>query len=152
MPKTWRPIPSTQSVGPTRCRCHGCGYRTRFGGECCARGCRLCGLGAAFCGVPRTKASAGVGYGGGGAVPDRPRGRLQVASATQNQALSALLFLYREMLNIDLPWLNGIVRSKRPVRLPVVHSESVPGQAHSPKFLHHLSLPSDTPSGHAIAS
>ena len=50
--------------------------------------------------------------------------RLQVASATQNQALSALLFLYREVLGIDLPWLNGIVRSKRPVRLPVVLSRA----------------------------
>jgi integron integrase len=46
------------------------------------------------------------------------RGR--VAASTQNQALSALLFLYREVLEIDLPWLDDIVRAKRPPRLPVV--------------------------------
>jgi integron integrase len=44
----------------------------------------------------------------------------QVAASTQNQALSALLFLYKEVLEVDLPWLDGIVRAKRPVRLPVV--------------------------------
>jgi len=44
----------------------------------------------------------------------------RVAAATQNQALSALLFLYREVLNIDLPWLDKIVRAKQPQRLPVV--------------------------------
>jgi len=44
----------------------------------------------------------------------------QVAAATQNQALSALLFLYRQVLGVELPWLNGIERAKRPQRLPVV--------------------------------
>jgi integron integrase len=44
----------------------------------------------------------------------------QVAASTQNQALSALLFLYKEVLEVDLPWLDAIVRAKRPVRLPVV--------------------------------
>lgn len=43
-----------------------------------------------------------------------------VAAATQNQALSALLFLYREVLGVDLPWLENVVRAKRPARLPVV--------------------------------
>jgi integron integrase len=43
-----------------------------------------------------------------------------VAASTQNQALSGLLFLYRDVLEIDLPWLDGIVRAKRPKRLPVV--------------------------------
>lgn len=43
-----------------------------------------------------------------------------VAAATQNQALSALLFLYREVLGIDLPWLDNVTRAKRPQRLPVV--------------------------------
>ena len=43
-----------------------------------------------------------------------------VSSSTQNQALSALLFLYREVLEIQLPWLDGIQRSKRPKRMPVV--------------------------------
>ena len=44
----------------------------------------------------------------------------RVAASTQNQALSALLFLYRDVLQVDLPWLDGIVRAKRPARLPVV--------------------------------
>ncbi|MDP7062448.1 MAG: integron integrase [Planctomycetota bacterium] len=43
-----------------------------------------------------------------------------VGASTQNQALAALLFLYKELLDKDLPWLNGIVRAKRPRRLPVV--------------------------------
>jgi integron integrase len=43
-----------------------------------------------------------------------------VAAATQNQALSALLFLYKEALGADLPWLDGLVRAKRPERMPVV--------------------------------
>ena len=46
--------------------------------------------------------------------------RGDVAASTQNQALSALLFLYREVLETDLPWLNEVVRAKRPARLPVV--------------------------------
>jgi integron integrase len=44
----------------------------------------------------------------------------EVAAATQNQALSALLFLYQEVLEIKLPWMDGIERAKRPVRVPVV--------------------------------
>ena len=43
-----------------------------------------------------------------------------VAAATQNQALSALLFLYKEVLGVDLPWLNDVTRAKRPQRMPVV--------------------------------
>ncbi len=43
-----------------------------------------------------------------------------VAASTQNQALSALLLLYGQVLGIDLPWMKGIVRAKRPVRVPVV--------------------------------
>lgn len=43
-----------------------------------------------------------------------------VAAATQNQALSALLFLYKEVLGIDLPWLDNVTRAKRPQRMPVV--------------------------------
>jgi integron integrase len=40
--------------------------------------------------------------------------------STQNQALSALVFLYREVLDHDLPWLDGFQRSKKPVRIPTV--------------------------------
>ena len=47
-----------------------------------------------------------------------------VAASTQNQALSALLFLYRAVLGIELPWLDGIVHAKRPQRLPVVLTET----------------------------
>jgi integron integrase len=43
-----------------------------------------------------------------------------VAASTQNQALSALLFLYRDVLDQDLPWLDDVVRAKRPARIPVV--------------------------------
>ncbi len=45
-----------------------------------------------------------------------------VAAATQNQALSALLFLYRNVLEMELPWMEDVVRAKRPRRLPVVLS------------------------------
>ena len=43
-----------------------------------------------------------------------------VAASTQNQALAAVLFLYREVLALDLPWLTDVARAKRPRRLPVV--------------------------------
>jgi len=43
-----------------------------------------------------------------------------VAASTQNQALSALLFLYREVLERDFGWLDDVVRAKKPKRLPVV--------------------------------
>ena len=43
-----------------------------------------------------------------------------VAASTQNQALSALLFLYKEVLGHELAWLDGLQRAKRPPRLPTV--------------------------------
>ncbi len=48
----------------------------------------------------------------------------RVSASTQNQALAALLFLYREVLGKELPWMDGVVRAKRPVRVPVVLSEN----------------------------
>ena len=48
--------------------------------------------------------------------------RQQVSASTQNQALSALLFLYREVLGINLPWMENVVRAKGSRRLPVVLS------------------------------
>jgi integron integrase len=45
-----------------------------------------------------------------------------VAAATQNQALSALLFLYKEVLLQPLPWLDELERARRPARLPTVLS------------------------------
>jgi len=44
----------------------------------------------------------------------------RVAASTQNQALSALLFLYKQVLNQEIGWLEGAERAKRPARLPVV--------------------------------
>ena len=46
--------------------------------------------------------------------------RDRVSASTQNQALAALLFLYEEVLRLRLPWLDDLVRAKRPVHLPVV--------------------------------
>ena len=48
--------------------------------------------------------------------------RDHVAPSTQNQALAAILFLYRQVLAIDLPWLENIVRAAKPKHLPVVLS------------------------------
>ena len=48
----------------------------------------------------------------------------RVAAATQNQALAALLFLYRHVLGQDLPWLDDLIRAPRPQHLPVVLSRS----------------------------
>ncbi|MFC3606737.1 integron integrase [Stutzerimonas tarimensis] len=45
-----------------------------------------------------------------------------VSASTQNQALAALLFLYKQVLGVQLPWLDDVVRAKRPDRLPVVLS------------------------------
>ena len=46
----------------------------------------------------------------------------KVAASTQNQALSALLFLYRVVLGIELPWLDNMVRAKQSQRVPTVLS------------------------------
>ena len=50
--------------------------------------------------------------------------RRDMAAATQNQALSAILFLYKHVLGEELPWLAGLVRAQRPVRMPVVLSRA----------------------------
>ena len=44
----------------------------------------------------------------------------KVSAATQNQAMQAVLFLYRHVLEIELPWLNNVTRANAPKRLPVV--------------------------------
>jgi integron integrase len=44
----------------------------------------------------------------------------KVSASTQNQAQSAILFLYKEVLRDELPWLDGVERAKKPIRLPVV--------------------------------
>ncbi len=43
-----------------------------------------------------------------------------VSASTQNQALHAILFLYRDVLHVDLPWLDGVIRAKASKRLPSV--------------------------------
>jgi integron integrase len=47
-----------------------------------------------------------------------------VSASTQNQALNALLFLYREVLDDPVEWVEGVVRARRPERLPVVLTRS----------------------------
>jgi integron integrase len=46
-----------------------------------------------------------------------------VSASTQSQALSAILFLYKEVLGITLPWMDGVVRAKQPRHVPVVLSQ-----------------------------
>lgn len=47
-----------------------------------------------------------------------------VSASTQGQALAAILFLYKEVLGQELPWLTDVMRARKPVRLPVVLSRS----------------------------
>jgi integron integrase len=47
---------------------------------------------------------------------------LHVAASTQNQALAALLFLYRDVFGLQVPWLDCLARARKPKRLPVVLS------------------------------
>ena len=44
----------------------------------------------------------------------------QVSASTQNQAKSAILYLYKQVLGIELPWLDEVAQARRPRRLPVV--------------------------------
>lgn len=46
-----------------------------------------------------------------------------VSASTQNQALNAILFLYRDVLRITLPWLDQVQRAKKPQHLPVVFTK-----------------------------
>jgi integrase len=58
----------------------------------------------------------------------------RVAASTQNQALAALLFLYDKVLDLRLPWLDSLVRARRPEHRPVVLSagevEALLGEMH----------------------
>jgi integron integrase len=64
----------------------------------------------------------------GGAAVERFLSNLairdRIAPSTQNQALSALLFLYRKVLALELPWMENVVRARRQPRLPVVLSRA----------------------------
>lgn len=57
-----------------------------------------------------------------------------VSPSTQNQALAALLFLYKQVLGIDLPWLDGITRARERKHLPTVMT-----QAETAALLRHVS-------------
>lgn len=59
-----------------------------------------------------------------------------VAASTQNQALSALLFLYKEVLHQGIPWLEDVIRAKKPKKLPVVLTRD-----EVKRLLHHLEEP-----------
>lgn len=48
----------------------------------------------------------------------------QVSASTQNQAKAAILYLYKQVLGMDLPWLDDVVQAKTPRRLPVVLTPS----------------------------
>ncbi len=48
-----------------------------------------------------------------------------VSASTQNQAFSALLFLYREVLEREFGWLDDVVRAKRPKRIPAVFTHAL---------------------------
>jgi site-specific recombinase XerD len=48
----------------------------------------------------------------------------RVASSTQNQAFSAILFMYKEVLKIELPWLKDVTRAKRSEKIPLVFSKN----------------------------
>jgi integron integrase len=63
----------------------------------------------------------------------------RVSASTQNQALNAILFLYRHVLRVDVDWVEGITPARRPPRLPVVLSRAeirtVLGQLHGTSWL-----------------
>jgi len=52
----------------------------------------------------------------------------EVAASTQNQALSAILFLYQQVLGIELEWLDDVVRAKKPENIPVVLTQTEVGE------------------------
>jgi integron integrase len=62
-----------------------------------------------------------------------------VSASTQNQALCALLFLYKQVLGVELGWVDGVTRAKRPERVPVVLTRQevarVLGQMHGRDWL-----------------
>src|SRR5215467_7530847 len=49
--------------------------------------------------------------------------QMNIAASTQNQAFSALLYLYQEVLKQRLPWIDDIVRANRPKKVPVVFTQ-----------------------------
>ena len=70
--------------------------------------------------LPWPRASAPTGGSRGQPFPDALAVKENVAAWTQNQALAALLFLYQHVLEQPLNRIEGVVRARRPKRLPVV--------------------------------
>ena len=69
--------------------------------------------------------------------------QMNVAASTQNQAFSALLFLYQDVLKKRLPWIDDIVRASRPKKVPVVFTQEEARQVlsrmtGSPRLMAHL--------------
>ena len=69
--------------------------------------------------------------------------QMNVAASTQNQAFSALLFLYQDVLKKQLPWIDDIVRASRPRKVPVVFTQEEARQVLSrmtgtPRLMAHL--------------
>jgi integron integrase len=69
--------------------------------------------------------------------------QMNVAASTQNQAFSALLFLYQNVLKKRLPWIDDIVRASRPKKIPVVFTQEEARQVLSrmtgtPRLMAHL--------------
>jgi integron integrase len=69
--------------------------------------------------------------------------QMNVAASTQNQAFSALLFLYQEVLRKRLPWIDDVVRASRPKKVPVVFTQEEARQVLSrmtgtPRLMAHL--------------
>ena len=60
--------------------------------------------------------------------------QMNVAASTQNQAFSALLFLYQNVLKKRLPWIDDIVRASRPAKVPVVFTQEEARQVPSRPF------------------
>ena len=75
-----------------------------------------------------------------------PAVKRHVAASTQNQALSAILFLYRDMLKRELGWVENVERAKKPERLPERWRSGVKvfGSLHPLLSLAHPLVPRDT--------
>ena len=69
-------------------------------------------------------ASEGNGRGGGAGVSYASGGGAEGGGATQNQALNALVFLYREVVGGELDWIGGFEPARRGARLPDVLSRA----------------------------
>lgn len=74
----------------------------------------------------------------------------RVAASTHKQALSALLFLYREVLGVHLPWLDGVQRTRTPKRIPSVLTVAKVNTAVGATARHGSAIPSSVWHWHAF--